>query len=474
MSGPTVILADSTERRCREEVALPPPEAVIEADIAAQDSHDWSTFLCLRTAQAGPPESRSNHAFLGGGKGLPRPVLQDIVSARLVAAQPLPLHVAAGLTRMDRYLALYGQARAYVVAIDYQLEEQSQQFYNGVNYRLYVLAPEEGQWVIVEASEVPLHRVVEAGYGFGTLEEGKALRLQADAADHQPPSTITVARTDPVTGEVVEILPPVDFTSYVENVLPNEWIAWWAYHGAWQALHAGALACKMYGWYRVYYAKYPGQGYDVRDDSWDQVYEHGSEHPWTNQAVEVVQGLGIERADGRLFETQHWAGAYGPEGQSSGKMSQWGTRYWADQGETYDFMVYYYYDYSPNSGLQPAAFFTYTLTVTPTSTATGTATFAPTATATVTGTLTATPTSTPTVTVTATPADAPTPTSTASATATVTPASTPSATPLATPTATVTPTSTPSATPLATPTATPTPTQVSYSSYLPLIVRGVR
>ncbi|MDH7486500.1 MAG: hypothetical protein QHJ81_09535 [Anaerolineae bacterium] len=363
---------------------------------------------------------------------------------------------------MDRYLALYGQVRAYVVAIDYHLRQQSRHFHEGVNFRLYVLAPEEGHWVIVEASEIPPHRAAEAGYGLGTAEEEKTQRSQAEAAEHQPPATIIVARTDPVTREVVEILPPVEFTSYVRNVLPNEWIAYWAYYGAWQALYAGALACKMYGWYRVTYAKYPGQGYDVRDDGWDQVYRPASEHPWTNQAVEYVQGLGIERADGRLFETQHWAGTYGPEGEASGKMSQWGTKYWADQGETYEFMVHYYYDASPNTGGQPAAFFAYTplptptATPTPTVTPTPTATATPTATVTVTVTLTATPTAMPTPTVTPTP----------TATETATPTDTPTPTDTATATATFTPTGTPSVTP----TITATPTQ-GLRLYLPLVGR---
>jgi len=36
------------------------------------------------------------------------------------------------------------------------------------------------KWVIIEASEVPVHRMVEAGYGFGTLEEKTALRIQEE------------------------------------------------------------------------------------------------------------------------------------------------------------------------------------------------------------------------------------------------------------------------------------------------------
>ena len=351
------------------------PVDVIRADVTAQNNHDWSTFLAIRTPKAGPPENRNDWIKVRNINP-EADIMKNIVTVQLAGIKPLPFSLAEGLTRMDKYLDLYSEVRAYYVAIDYRLKEENRSFYNGVNYRFYVLASEEGNWVIVEASEAPVHRMIEAGYGFGTPEEMTALRIQEEreltgkfinpkgevieilaapvqvAGDHQCPSFIKVYRVE--LGQI----DTVDFYTYVKNVLPNEWIASWPE----QSLLAGALACKMYGWYHVYYAEYPGQGYDVRDDTWDQVYEPGTEHPNTNKAIDDVNGIGVDRADGELFETQYCAGTYGPEkpgGEMLGRMSQWGTKYWADMGEDYSFMVHYYWDNSPQAGGQLAHFFNY-------------------------------------------------------------------------------------------------------------------
>ncbi|MBI5653631.1 MAG: SpoIID/LytB domain-containing protein [Chloroflexi bacterium] len=173
---------------------------------------------------------------------------------------------------------------------------------------------------------------------------------QIGAADHLQPHHIRVYRV--ASGVIDE----VDFYSYVINVLPNEW------YGSWhaEALRAGAIAAKMYGWYRVYIAKYPGQGYDARDDTWDQVYKPNSAYPTTTAAVDFVNSVGIARADSAIFETQYHGGAYDASGQSSGRVSQWGTKYWADLGKDHLLMIHYYYDNSPNTNGQLAQTFAYT------------------------------------------------------------------------------------------------------------------
>jgi len=107
-------------------------------------------------------------------------MIENIEKAQLVGIKPLPLNLAGGLTRIDKYLELYRQIRAYYVGIDYKLKQEKRHLYNGVNYRLYILGQEKGNWVIVEASESPVHRMIEAGYGFGTPEEKIALRIQKE------------------------------------------------------------------------------------------------------------------------------------------------------------------------------------------------------------------------------------------------------------------------------------------------------
>jgi len=350
------------------------PESVIKRDVTTQNNHDWLGFLSIRTTKPGPPENRNDWIKIREINP-DADIMKNIVTAQLGGIKKLPLSLSARLTRIDWYLDLYNEVRTYYVAIDYRLQNENRSFYNGVNYRFYVLALEEGQWVIVEASEVPVHRIVEAGLGFGTTEEKTALRIQkkrertgkfinpkgkvlaetarlAVTGDHQRPSTIKVYRVQ------LAYIDEVNFYEYVKNVLPNEW------YGSWpiESLRAGALASKMYGWYRVYYAKYPGKGYDVKDDAHDQVYKPGSDYWKANNAVDDVNGIGVDRADGMLFETQYCAGDYGPDkpsGWLAGRMSQWGTKYWADQGKDYSFMVHYYWDNSPQAGGQLAHFFNY-------------------------------------------------------------------------------------------------------------------
>ena len=64
-----------------------------------------------------------------------------------------------------------------LIFVNYQLESENQYVYNGVNYWLYLLALEEDQWVIIQISHIPVHRMIEEGYGFGTAEEKIALKI---------------------------------------------------------------------------------------------------------------------------------------------------------------------------------------------------------------------------------------------------------------------------------------------------------
>ena len=153
------------------------PKAVIEADIIAQNTHDLSTYLSIRTTKLGPPENRNDIKMLR--KKYPQyDILQNAVKTQLVGIKSIPISLAGSITKIDKYFDLYSKIKAYYVAINYQLKKENRYFYNGVNYRLYLLGLENGHWVIIEVSHLPIHQMIEAGYGFGTLEEKKALKIQ--------------------------------------------------------------------------------------------------------------------------------------------------------------------------------------------------------------------------------------------------------------------------------------------------------
>ena len=158
-------------------LSLANPEAVIKADIASQDAGDWETFLLLRTSKPGTPENRDDIALLMENSPTVG-VWSNVIQAELRGIKRLPLDLVSTFSRVEEYCNLYEKVAAYYVAIFYQVKQESRFTYNGVNYRLYVLGLEEGQWEIVEVSGIPIQRVLEAGYGFNTPEEKIALWIQ--------------------------------------------------------------------------------------------------------------------------------------------------------------------------------------------------------------------------------------------------------------------------------------------------------
>lgn len=170
------------------------------------------------------------------------------------------------------------------------------------------------------------------------------------------PSTIRVmvhGRT-PTTDQVVT----VPFQQYVENVLPNEWIASW--DGA--ALEAGAVAVKSYAWYWVIhfggYLDTRGNCFDVTDDTDFQVYRAGSAVTSTNSAVQATWSV-VARKSNQILQASYICtlpftygstncGTQGPRercgaGANGAQLSQWGSQACAQAGKTYQDILTTYY-----------------------------------------------------------------------------------------------------------------------------------
>ncbi|MCJ7634744.1 SpoIID/LytB domain-containing protein [Candidatus Bathyarchaeota archaeon] len=148
------------------------------------------------------------------------------------------------------------------------------------------------------------------------------------------PSTIRVLRT--ATGEIED----VNFKDYVKNVLPNEWYASFDL----DALKAGAMAVKTYAWYWTMNERYPGESYDVRDDTWDQVYKPQTSDSRTDQAVEETWNW-LMLKNGEISLVRYDSGTQGsPNPIQAGLISQWGTQYWAEMGKDWQWILHYYYD----------------------------------------------------------------------------------------------------------------------------------
>lgn len=398
-SESSVVLADVAQNQNAPIISTEStPESIIASDIKAQQQQDYKTYLAIRSTNEVATECQSIISAIQRNQP-ENDVMKDVVSAELSRIKSIPNNIASNYTNMCQYNNTWKQVKAYYVAINYKVSKENRWFYNGVNYRLYILALENNHWVIVEVAMAPTIRIVSDGYGFDDVDEQKALnilrtreksgqfvnpsgqvienisattdQLKEEKSNqklvipskvslvknvHSCPSSIRVYRTATRTVQTI------NFYSYLKNVLPNEWPPSWNT----APLETGAMACKMYGWYYVYYPH--SSSYDVKDDTNDQVYSPNSENANTTQAINNVGGTGFERMDDSLFVCHHWAGYYdeGRSGPSSCPTDGWvwqqGTRYWDDESggwsSFWDLMLYYY-DNSDSSGHQSTKFFSY-------------------------------------------------------------------------------------------------------------------
>lgn len=162
-----------------------------------------------------------------------------------------------------------------------------------------------------------------------------------------PPDNIRVYRTG--TG-VVEIVP---FREYVKHVLPNEWVPTWAP----ASLRAGAMAVKEYAWYWVSLGgKQVSLGADVKDNTDDQVYDPDVSYASTDAAVDATWAYVLLR-NNALFQAQYCSGSYGADPStdcpwSGSYMTQWGSAYYADQGQSWTWICQFYY---PDATIGPGS-----------------------------------------------------------------------------------------------------------------------
>ncbi|MBA2362765.1 MAG: hypothetical protein H0V86_04460 [Chloroflexia bacterium] len=133
----------------------------------------------------------------------------------------------------------------------------------------------------------------------------------------------------------------VDFKQYVKHVLPHEWFASWPQ----EALRAGAMAAKGYGWHQVARGgKWPSLGADVMDSQCDQVYDPTLSYASTDKAVDETWNQRMTR-NGAIHVAFYRAGTRDDGANYNNDiMYQWGTEYWARQGMTWDGMLNHYYE----------------------------------------------------------------------------------------------------------------------------------
>jgi hypothetical protein len=206
-----------------------------------------------------------------------------------------------------------------------------------------VTAPGYGTWTIrrvplVQGETLELHAELRP-----TAWSHTVLTPQERAALPQPPGQPS-SYTSTCTGWKYSLVPPetiwvwitkdkvakeYDLEFYATHVLPDEWISSWDA----DALGAGAIAVKTYGWYRTQsgHAYSGGDGCaDVQDSTSDQVFDPSWSNSATDKAVDATLGSTLWKG-GDIFLSQYYSGAEGDKcapvtGQYAGRMSQWGTQ----------------------------------------------------------------------------------------------------------------------------------------------------
>lgn len=175
------------------------------------------------------------------------------------------------------------------------------------------------------------------------------------ATDSTPPTKILVAMFNGAqylgTNEVT-FYDAVGSNDYLQNVLPNEWPCLWPA----EAVKAGAIATKMYGWYHVLVPKFSRYGAHVDNTTDSQVYVPGSAHSSCTSAIRNLAHTGLRRyyegapENAYVFETSYCAGDYADdrtipcEYSTSGNfLTQNGSHYWADQGYPWSSILTLYY-----------------------------------------------------------------------------------------------------------------------------------
>lgn len=126
----------------------------------------------------------------------------------------------------------------------------------------------------------------------------------------------------------------VPFDEYILDSLPHEWGPDWNAN----ALDAGAIAVKMFAWYKTLNpTTLDGWTFDVDNTTNFQVYIPGNRYTTANDAQNRTRNMAYAMPDGEIVELNYRSGYEGdPNWQfrNANMMAQWGSKYWADQGYT--------------------------------------------------------------------------------------------------------------------------------------------
>ena len=270
-------------------------ENIIRKDVQAQNDRDIETYLSLRLKGSNTPEDQEIYLKLKNNTDF---VFNRIKSAKLIDLVELPEEIGAKIISY-KYFQDFSDVKIFFATIEYSLLFEDKYLHNGSSYRLYVLGKNNDNYSIIQLSEAPLYEL--QSLNFDGVKKIKLNKVNYDY-DLEPPSRIKVLTDKGIDN--------IDFDTYIKDVLPNEWLSGWNI----EALKAGILCIKMYGWW---YTKYPVGlmlGYDIGSTTDFQNYRKDSHNDIAygresrNAAFAAVRNIGFVAQDNSLFFSEYWNG----------------------------------------------------------------------------------------------------------------------------------------------------------------------
>lgn len=356
--------------------------------VEAINSQDWDKYVSLspRSEYENLMEFLFNKEYAAENIGVHNVKSAEIVDIRELVPMDLPQYILvediAGEMPQEN-------VKAYLIAANLEVKEETKYHYNGVNMFTVLLARESGTWKVFSFSAAPasiiqdvyanirsaenfdVNRMIEIAtkhqnsiwenISGDVIEDNRATTdqiieemggtenyiskfgVQAQSAtSHNRPGNIRIALC---SNRVVNNIVTVEFYDAIKNTLPNEWYSTWKP----ESLKAGAQCVKMVIWSMIVNPWYPNSGYDMRNDTQGS-YRPNTEVASCTQAINAVGGIGMENSDGDIFYAAYSAGRQGSLGDKTiGNCSQWGSQKLAQEGKTYFYILDYYYSYTCRS-----------------------------------------------------------------------------------------------------------------------------
>lgn len=275
-------------------------------------------------------------------------------SSNIVSIEKINNSYAPKFHELAEYMESEDDYEVYLVGADLGVHQQTEYFYEGVNYKLVVLVNNNGLWEVGGQSGAPVEVLLESdgpsvekaidayaervfgqsvqtyGVGYGLLEPGSI------------PDKIKVANANGT--EVYN----ADFDEFVKNATQNE-IGNMGFHA--NAVKAQAMAVKMCGWWCKAAQYRDSIGADIQYG--DVAYVNGTT---VNQSVKDAYSaisdykmVSDSGSGSKLFFASYFAGKKDSTGKGTGRLRQYGAEYLATSASyKYDWkqILHYYYDNS--------------------------------------------------------------------------------------------------------------------------------